>query len=144
MDRIAFVRVPSGPLSATVFLHSVHLHFSASHLRPALKQSQYNAIHLLLGQEQPVGLSYNLPISKVAEHNKSNLSNPLAGLFIWCSNGTGDGTRVLSAVHRVFVTTGSGGEATCGGDLGISFLIADFCCGFGESAECVDATTESS
>lgn len=76
MLRIALLRAPFGPLSEMVFLQSVHEHWLGLHRRPALKQSQYNAMHLLLGQEQPFGLSWSSPISRVAEQSMSSLSNP--------------------------------------------------------------------
>lgn len=68
-------RAPSGPLSANVFLQFKQVQVLGLHRRPALKQSQYRAMHLDFGQLQPVGLSWRGPSSSVAEHNKSSLSN---------------------------------------------------------------------
>jgi hypothetical protein len=44
--------------------------------RPALKQSQYSATHLDLGQLHPVGFSIIRPSPSVAEHRRSSLSKP--------------------------------------------------------------------
>jgi hypothetical protein len=57
IHSLTLERAPSGPLSSTVFLQFKHEHFVGSQRLPALKQSQYKAMHRDFGQLQPVGLS---------------------------------------------------------------------------------------
>ena len=74
---LTFERAPEGPLSSIVFLQFKQLQVEASQRRPALKQSQYKAMHFDFGQLHPEGFSCKGPSSRVAEHKRSSLSNPL-------------------------------------------------------------------
>jgi hypothetical protein len=74
-EALTFERAPSGPLSSTVFLQFKQLHESGLHRLPALKQSQYKAMHFDFGQLHPEGFSCKGPSSSVAEQSKSSLSN---------------------------------------------------------------------
>ena len=90
-------RAPFGPLSLMVFKQFKQEHFKGSHRLPALKQSQYKAIHLDFGQLQPLGFSWRGPRSKVAEQSRSNLSNPpaIVAPFDFLFGGDADRLRAL-------------------------------------------------
>jgi len=70
---MALERAPSAPLSSTVFLQFKHEHMVGLHRLPALKQSQYKAMHFDLGQLHPDGFSCKGPSSSVAEHRRSSI-----------------------------------------------------------------------
>ena len=75
MVRMATVLAPLAPLSSTVFLQFKQVQVPGLQRRPALKQSQYRAMHFDLGQLQPLGFSKRGPISSVAVQSISSISN---------------------------------------------------------------------
>lgn len=100
MDRMALVRAPSGPLSSIVFLQSTQLQVLGSQRRPALKQSQYRATHLDLGQLHPDGFSWSGPISRQADTSRSSRSKPLGRLR---GPSSADGGRLPAVLLKLLV-----------------------------------------
>jgi len=62
--QISNIQQLTMPLSSSVFLQVKHEQVPGVHRRPALKQSQYSAMHFDFGHEHPDGFSCKAEVSR--------------------------------------------------------------------------------